>query len=863
VDGAGDARREWASLILMTASGFAGLGYQIVWTQQCALWLGHEAAALLAVVAAFFGGLAIGAFALGARIAASARPARWYAGCELAIGLWSLLLLPAMRPLSGWVVGLMGVEPAPARQWAVAFAGTFLMLLPATAAMGATLPAMDRIRARLDDQNRTIAGLYAANTLGAVIGVLAAAFLLIPRIGLARTAGLCIALNLACAVAAVRLFRTAEGDPSQLRTTARGPASAGERGLLARLALTGLLGIGYEVLVVRVLGQVTEETVYTFALLLAVYLVGTAAGAAAYRRWFAGRGDRDLTDKLLCALAAACLAGTASLWTAERARVFALRALGGGFGAALTAEAALAVAAFGPPTLVMGALFSQLGDRARASGVGFGRALGVNTLGAAAAPALLGVLAVRAIGSKLTLLLICFGYVALTTRRAWSRPAVWAPAAAAAALALFAPPLAFVDVPDGGHVVSYREGIVGAVSVVEDAAGVARLRIDNRQQEGSSATYRFDARQAWLPLLLHPSPARALFLGLGTGVTAGAAAQDPRLRVDAVELLPEVIEASAYFQHDAGAPRPRVIAADARRYVRAAAERYDVIVSDNFHPARSGSAALYTVEHFAAVRGRLAAGGLFCQWLPLHQLDLDSLRSIVQSFLQAFPEGWATLASNSLETPVLGLVGRADEARFDAAAIRGRLAGAAPPARVASLGFEDDLAVLGGFVAGPEALRRFAGDAPANTDDRPIVAYLAPTITYAPDSSPRDRLLALLARVSIEPAQLIAPPPDPAWPRRLAAYWQARDRFITAGRDVRPSPRVQEMLAQVREPLLSVLRLSPDFRPAYDPLLTMATALARSDTVGARTLLTELTRLQPARDEATHLLAAIDGERVR
>jgi spermidine synthase len=141
-------RRRRAALILMTASGFAGLGYQIVWTQQCALWLGHEAAAVLAVVAAFFGGLAVGAFAFGARLAASRRPARWYAACELTIALWSVLLSAAMPAFSAWASRVTGAAPAPAWQWVVAFGGTFLLLLPATAAMGATLPAMERIDAR-------------------------------------------------------------------------------------------------------------------------------------------------------------------------------------------------------------------------------------------------------------------------------------------------------------------------------------------------------------------------------------------------------------------------------------------------------------------------------------------------------------------------------------------------------------------------------------------------------------------------------------------------------------------------------------------------------------------------------------------
>src|SRR4051794_29176479 len=90
---AGTARQKWAPVTLMMASGFAGLGYQIVWTQQCALWLGHESAAVLAVLAAFFGGLSLGAAALGARIEQSTRPVRWYVGCEFVIALWSLFLV--------------------------------------------------------------------------------------------------------------------------------------------------------------------------------------------------------------------------------------------------------------------------------------------------------------------------------------------------------------------------------------------------------------------------------------------------------------------------------------------------------------------------------------------------------------------------------------------------------------------------------------------------------------------------------------------------------------------------------------------------------------------------------------------------
>jgi spermidine synthase len=837
-------RRHALALGLMTASGFAGLGYQIVWTQQGGLWLGHEAASVLAVVAAFFGGLAVGAFALGGRIERSARPQAWYAGCEAAIGLWGLVLAFAMAPASAGLLQLTGAEPSPLWQWTVAFGGTFMLLLPATAAMGATLPAMERLVSGL--QRSGIGALYAANTAGAVLGVLASAFWLLPSFGLRASAIACVALNLACAIGALAL----KGDAVEPQPV---PEARGASALLATMLATGLLGIGYEVLAVRVLSQVAENTVYTFALLLAVYLVGTTLGAAAYQRWGRGGDAEAMGRRLLHALAFAGLLGLGGLWGAEALKLAVVQAFGPGMASALAAEAATAVAAFLLPTLLMGALFSHLSAQARAQGVGFARALGFNTLGAAVAPVLFGVLLVPLLGLKASLLGVIAGYLVLAAPRAWRSAPSWSGAAVLLAIALVAPPLAFIDVPDGGRLVSYREGSSASVSVVEDAQGIARLRIDNREQEGTSATRFADARQAWLPLLLHPRPRHVLFLGLGTGVTARSAARDPALRVDAVELLPPVIEASREFAQRVFRDQPsqlHVIAADARRYVRASPQHYDVIVADNFHPARSGSGALYTVEHFEAVRARLAPGGLFCQWLPLHQLDLPTLRSIVRAFLAAYPQGQAMLATNSLQTPVIGLVARADGRRFNLDAARERLRHAAA---AAGLGLDDEYALFGSFIAGPQALAQWAGDAALNTDDHPVVAYLAPRGTYAPDSLPVERLLALLHEVDVRPAEVVGTV-DALSAQRLAAYWRARDSFLAAGRGVQPSADPRRMLAQVGQPLLDVLRASPDFRPAYDPLLRIAGALVQTDPTAARALLAELARVQPARPEAVQAL---------
>lgn len=849
---------------LMGLSGFAGLGYQMVWTQQFGIWLGHEIVAVLAVVAAFFGGIAIGAQALGRRIAATAQPARWYAGCEALIGVWGLLLAWALPHANAWLAGLTGAHPSTAWHWSVAFVGPLLLLLPATAAMGATLPAIERVTDRLRADGFAIGALYAANTLGAVAGVLAATFLLVPAVGLANTARICAALNVLCAAGAWWGLRSdrAPSIPTPVAAADAGTAGAGR--LRALLFASGALGIGYEVVVVRVLSQLAEDTVYTFALLLAVYLLGTAGGAAFYQARLARSTDAArLLERLVLALATACVAGSLALWPGAWLQATLAGALGEGFVPALARESVLAVAAFALPTVVMGALFSHLCVMARAAGIGFGPAIAVDTLGAALAPAFFGVVLVPWLGPKLVLAAVAGGYLLMLPLRAWRRAPAWIPAGAVAAIAAFGGPLAFVDVPDGGRVVSYVDGVMASVSVVEDEGGVRRLRIDNHQQEGTNASFVGDARQAWLPLLLHPAPRTALFLGLGTGVTASAAAEDPALRVDAVELLPEVIAAAPAFDVAGGdgLARLHVSAGDARRYVRAADARYDVVVADLFHPARSGAGALYTVEHFGAIRARLAPGGLFCQWLPLHQLDLGTLRSIVRAFVTAYPEATALLATNSLDTPVLGLLARPDAPRFSIAQVQARIARFTPAERGARVGLGDAFAVVGSFVAGPTALARFAGDAPLNTDDRPVVAHRAPRITYAPDSLPRERLVTLLHALEPAAGELLDGATDAGWRARVEAYWSARTRFIEVGTGVRLAADPRAMLAQVREPLLDIVRRSPDFRPAYDPLLQMARAIAPVDEAGAADLLAALAAAAPQRPEAAQLRRAIPGGR--
>ena len=836
------------ALVLMFASGAAGLVWQMVWTAELGLALGHEIVAVLSVMAAFFGGLAAGATLLANRIERSRTPGRWYAGLEALIGAWALLISvvsPATTmALSGWI----GAQPSAGWHWSVAFFVPFIALLPATVAMGATLPAMERLLRRRGGQ--PLGMIYATNTAGALVGLLLAVFFFIPGLGLLRTSLLFAGVNLACAAAAWYAWgRKASNESSSesgfiptaserlfgIAGTGSGKTAGGIAGLLF---FSGFLGIGYEVLAVRVLAQVTENTVYTYALLLADFLLGTAVGAALLQRF--GRVDglsAGRIDRAIVLLVAAMLLSGLSLWWAPVIHGLPARWMGPGIAAALAGESAAGAAAMLLPAMAMGALFPLLCRQAQQCGLPLGFAFGINTLGAALAPVSIGLWLLPYAGGRAVLLILLCGYLAMRSLESWGRWSGWSgwvAAAGVAALAVFSAPLRFVDMPEGGRLLSFREGVMAAVSVVEDVEGVARLHINNRVQEGSSASGMVETRLAQLPLLMHAEPHSALFLGYGTGYTANAAAIDPRMKVKAVELLPEVLEAASIFALKAGASaaaRPvTTVAADARRYVQSSAERYDVIVSDLFHPARDGAGSLYTVEHFSAVKTRLLPDGLFCQWLALHQMDMQTLRSIVAAFVQVYPNAVAVLASNSLDTPVIGLIARPGEPAWRMESIRARLAGA-PPALVKALGqagIDDAFAVLGSVVAQPDALRAFAGDAPVNTDDHPVVAHRAPWLNYSPVEPARARL-ATLMRVLASPLADLAGDAQSSDAIRLSAYRKARNAYLAVGMNVRPDPDPRVMLERLREPLLRIVAISPDFHPASQPLLALAQAVRSSD----------------------------------
>jgi spermidine synthase len=856
--------------LLLLLSGFAGLGYQVVWIRMLAVGLGHEAVAMLAVVAAFFVGLSLGAWLLDGAIARSRRPGLWYAVLEIAIGVWSVALIFALPAANEALAAAIGPEPALLRRWALSFAGPLLLLAPATVAMGATLPAAERLHARLTGSTRSVGLLYAANALGAAVGAAATLGLLGPLVGFN---GALIAFGLAnflCAglvLAGPAKGEAARAEPAAPPAPPPAPLPAG-RGLYAMLALTGLLGVGFEVAVVRALAQTLENTVYSFAAAVAVYLLGATLGGALYQRLGAARWGARATAALLWTLAATTLWG--ALATLEAAQLYAWLRGAGAVWTAMLAEWAVTALVFLPAAAAMGALFSHLAQAARGPAGGFGRALAANTLGAAAAPLVVGVLGVPALGVVGAMGALAFGYAALALPPAAPKPRALRLAGAAAATVAILAPLdrALVLPGPGERLARHEEGVSATASVIEAADGSRRLVVDGRFVMGGDATEPMDRLQGHAPLLLHPGPERALFLGLGAGATFAAARAHPGLEAEAVELsapVVAVLDAFAGAAHDIAAAGESLSlrVADARRWVRTTEARYDVIVADTFHPARDGAALLYTVEHFEAVRARLAPGGLFAQWLPLHQLDLQTLGLIVRSFQRVFPDATLSMANASLATPLLMLAGWAEGAPPTLEALLAHRSSAGLVQAAGAVGLDGPLALLGGFMAGPEALAAWAGEGPLNTDAFPRVLFEAPASVYAPLGPPSGRLIALVEALEAAPGDAVALGPsafDAEFGDRLAAYWRARDAFLRLGATVPVTGDPKTDAPALAPELLRVMAISPDYAPARRPLMALARALGAVDPGSAQELLTAMETLAPAqRREIAALRDALDA----
>jgi spermidine synthase len=745
--------------------------------------LGATAPAVAAALTAFFVGLGLGSYLFGRLAPRLTRPLRAFAALEILTAVSALAvepLLGVMQPAYASLYDASGESAALglALMMGVAIAA---VLVPATC-MGGTLPLLAQLVAsRAQALGVRAGGLYAVNTLGAACGALAIPALLLPSFGTTGALAATVATSFIIGIGALLLARRDEvtaapgsskpgakaARPPSKRTVTREKPRTFRRATLALAFFSGAITLGLEALAARAFALVHENSVYSFATVLAVFLTGLGGGAAAARAAL----RRGITARALVTIGWAAAGSWMVFLPALFVRTTGLDYVAGGRLLAHEAHlAALVSTALLVPSVLLGlvlpALMQEEGEAARHGGPAVGDILAANTVGAIlGAPLALFVLApAMGLWTSVSVLGACSIACAAIAARRTARSVRFALAASATIAGV-----AFLAVPPGSlprlklsasdRLLDLREGAFGSVAVVEHD-GHRRIKLNNFYVLGGSAATGDERRQGHIPLLLHPRPERVAYLGLGTGISLSAIRFHPVREVLALELVPEVTSAARNWFGDANLDvladsRVRVRTEDARSYVAATRERFDVVVGDLLVPWRRGESSLYTRDSFEAVRRVLAPGGLYCQWVPLYQISEAGFDSIAASFLDVFPRTTLWLGDFNAGEAVVALVGHTDHAGLDAGIADARSSGlAAAPDR--SNPYLSHPAGLWLYFIGPldPAHPRFRS-APRNRDVSPWVELATPRLHFRIESGEATAFVGRVLKARLDDARAV------------------------------------------------------------------------------------------------------------
>ena len=331
------------------------------------------------------------------------------------------------------------------------------------------------------------------------------------------------------------------------------------------------------------------------------------------------------------------------------------------------------------------------------------------------------------------------------------------------------------DALEAGSLLYYREGGAGTVSV-RRAGGTVSLAIDGKVDASTGGDMLTQKLLAHLPLFMHPAPKRAAVIGLGSGITAGAALTHPLEHLEVIEISPQVVEASRYFDDSSkrplADPRTRLIVGDARTHLglrRTSANRYDVIISEPSNPWMAGVATLFTHEFFTMAAARLAPGGIMCQWAHTYDISDRDLRAIVGTFARVFPDTTLWLVGDA----DLLLVGRLEAAGDPGAAIVSGFARTAAAADAATVGVTTPFVLMSLFAGESKAALRYAGAEPNETDDRLRLEFSGPRSIVGSSSADNASSIQALKGEGEVPPTIAA-----ALERATPADWTTRGAML-------------------------------------------------------------------------------------
>jgi spermidine synthase len=751
-------------LLFFIGSGLAALIYEVVWFQLLEFIIGSTAVSLAVLLGTFMGGLCLGSLAFARVIPASRHPLKVYAVLELGIGLSAILiwyLLPPVADLYGSIAGQGAVG--------ILFRGLLcaVFLLAPTVLMGATLPCAARFIESTPRGVSWLGILYTGNLAGAVLGCLLAGFYLLRLYDMATATFVAAAVNALCAALALALAAFAPHRAQAAAAADREPLRLETLAVYVTIALSGLTALGAQVVWTRLLSLLLGPSVYTFSIILAVFLIGLGLGSSA-----GAMLARSARNSLVMLGWCQVLLVAAIAWA-----VFSIDAwlpwwpvdprLSGNPWLSFQLDIARSLWAILPAACLWGASFPLALAAAAPQHADSGRMVGAvyaaNTLGAIVGAVVFSIILIPAVGtlwaqriliaaaalSAVVILLLRLrapAPAAETGRRvplAAAIAALIAVPAAAALLAWGVPGVPGELYAFGRTIMSpfyapkmlyVGEGMNASPAVSEDDEGTRYFHVSGKTEAGTHPVdMRLQRMLGNLAALLVPKPRSALVVGFGAGVTAGSFVAYPEIeRIVICEIEPLIPANVAPFFSEQNFdvvkdPRVEIVYDDARRFVLTSKEQFDIITSDPIHPWVKGSAALYTREYFERVKRHLKPGGVVTHWVPLDETTIEAVRSEIATFFAVFPNAIIWINDRDGAGDVV-LLGRADATPINVDAVVERF-GHADNARAAEslreIGFTSAIDLLSSYGGSGPDLAAWLKGAAINTDRDLRLQYLA------------------------------------------------------------------------------------------------------------------------------------------
>jgi spermidine synthase/MFS family permease len=643
-------RERWIYLAFFV-SGFCSLVYQVIWTRLAFASFGITTPVLSVVISVFMLGLSIGSWAGGRYIAwlrqrTGQSAAIFYALSEFIIGLGSFAV---PRCFAFGERLLLHSHGSDSLQYLFSSAVVLaICILPWCIFMGATFPLMMAyIRETNPSETGSFSYLYVANVLGAMCGTFLSAMVFVECLGFHHTLQLTAAGNFAVAFCALLLGAQRRRKlnvmnavpPDETRPPAAAPVESNSAIIKWILFSTGFSAMGMEVVWTRLFTPVLKTEVYSFALIVFVYLGATLVGSLWYRRHLSL--GRALEIPLLMALLAVLVflpipASDPRLVTMDL--LFTIHPV----------SACVVLASIFPICAVLGYLTPGLIDRfSQGNPATAGRAYAINVVGCILGPLVASYLLLPFVSERAALLILSLPLLAfyvffLKTMPIARRTVSFVTCGALAIFSLgFAHDFSDSLTASSSRVEVRRDYAASVISA--DPGGQKKLLVNGIGMTTLTPITKF---MIHLPMTFHKDPPRsALVICFGMG-TSYRSALSWDVDTTAVELIPSVPRALAYYQPDAAAvlknPHGRIVIDDGRRFLRRTPKRYDVIAIDPPPPLEAaGSSLLYSTQFYDLLKEHLNENGIVQIWLPggNRLTDLAAMRSVYSSFphVRCFP----------------------------------------------------------------------------------------------------------------------------------------------------------------------------------------------------------------------------------